>query len=195
MSIEHPRRRWALAVVAALFWVAPAALAEEPEVPVGVQAELLAKVVAYDRNLPARAGDQVRTLVVSKAKDADSARAAAQFQEALKAQGPIAGLPHSEEAHTFSSAAELAEAAKSKKISVVYLSSGFSDDELAAIGAAVGEADLLTVSAVASYVRKGVVLGFDLVSGKPKLVIDLTRASRQHVALSASVLRLMTVYP
>lgn len=195
MRIEQPGRRLALAVLAAVLWAAPAALAEEPEVPAGVQAELLAKVVAYDRNLPARAKDAVRTLVVSKAKDADSTKAAAQFQEALKAQGLIAGLPHSEEAVTFSTAAELAEAAKSRKAAIVYLSSGFTDDELSAIAQAVADADLLTVSAVASYVKKGVVLGFDLVSGKPKLVIDLPRATRQHVALSANVLRLMTVYP
>ncbi|MGC4115508.1 MAG: YfiR/HmsC family protein [Myxococcales bacterium] len=195
MRLRHPWRRWALLVVTALGWAAPAALAEEPQVPVGVQAELLVKIAAYDRNLGARAGDQVRTLVVSKPKDADSVKTASQFLAALKTQGPIGGLPHVEEAFAFATATELAEAVKARKVAIVYLSSGFADDELAAIGAAVADADLLTVSAVAAYVRKGVVLGFDLVSGKPKLVIDLPRANRQHVALSANVLRLMTVYP
>src|SRR5438874_366246 len=52
---------------------------------------------------------------------------------------------------------------------------------------------LLTASAVASQVTLGIVLGFDLVSGKPKLLVHLGQARRQHVDLSAEVLKLMRV--
>lgn len=172
----------------------PCALAAgDADVPAAVQAELLAKVAAYDRNLAARAGEQVRTLVVAKVGDAASARLAAQLKDALAGKSAIAGLPHAEETVAFESAAALASAVRQRRAAIVYLSSGFADAELEAIAAALDGVDVLTAGS-ASYVRKGVVLGFDLVSGKPKLVVDLPRANRQRVALSANVLRLMTVY-
>ena len=83
---------------------------------------------------------------------------------------------------------------KSRKPAIVYVTAGFSDAEYAAIGQALDGLDVLSVAAAAAAVRKGIVLGFDLVSGKPKLLVDLPRANRQHVSLSANVLRLMTVY-
>ena len=38
------------------------------------------------------------------------------------------------------------------------------------------------------------VLGFDLVSGKSKLLCHLGQAKKQHVAFKAEVLKLMKVY-
>jgi hypothetical protein len=52
----------------------------------------------------------------------------------------------------------------------------------------------LTVAPDQELVRHGVVLGFELVSGKPKLFLNLPQANRQNVALSAEVMKLMTVY-
>jgi hypothetical protein len=54
--------------------------------------------------------------------------------------------------------------------------------------------DVLTVSAVPDYVPKGIVLGFDLVGGHPKMLVNLGQATRQHVAFTTDVLRLMRVY-
>jgi hypothetical protein len=39
-----------------------------------------------------------------------------------------------------------------------------------------------------------VVLGFDLVSGRPKLLVNLTQAKKQKVDLAAEILKLMKVY-
>jgi hypothetical protein len=47
---------------------------------------------------------------------------------------------------------------------------------------------------MADYVPAGIVLGFDLVSGRPKLVVNLSQARRQHVDFRAEVLKLMKVY-
>ncbi len=68
------------------------------------------------------------------------------------------------------------------------------DGELEALERALSGVDVLSVSAVPEYVSRGVVLGFELVSGKPKILLDLPRAKRQNVDFSASVLRLMKVY-
>jgi hypothetical protein len=171
-----------------------ASAAEDDEVPPALQAALLAKVAAYDRNLTARAGERVLTLIVSRPKDAESHRVSGLLKEAMASQGPIAELPHVEEEVTLTTPAALAELCRAKKAAVVFVGPGFTDEELLAIASALDGLDLLTVGN-ASYVRKGVVLGFDLVSGKAKLLVDLSRATKQHVAMSASVLKLMTVYP
>jgi len=172
----------------------PRARADDSEVPPAVQAELLAKVAAYDRNLAARAGEKLTVLVVSKAGSSESSRVAKAITEALGAKATIAGLPHAEEALAFESGAALAAACKAKRAAIVYVAPGFSDAEISSVGQALDGVDVLSVSGVAGYVKKGIVLGFDLVSGKPKLVVDLPRATRQRVSLSANVLRLMTVY-
>jgi hypothetical protein len=52
---------------------------------------------------------------------------------------------------------------------------------------------VLSVGAVADYALRGAVLGFDLVSGKPKIVCNLTQAKKQDVAFKAEVLKLMRV--
>ena len=44
------------------------------------------------------------------------------------------------------------------------------------------------------YVPGGIVLGFDVVSGRPKLLVHLTQAKRQNVALRAEALKLMRVF-
>ena len=52
---------------------------------------------------------------------------------------------------------------------------------------------MLSAGALAKYTERGTVLGFDLVGGKPKLLVHLTRAKRQQVELSSAVLKLMRV--
>ncbi|HYD42532.1 MAG TPA: YfiR/HmsC family protein [Anaeromyxobacter sp.] len=169
-----------------------AARAEDVPVPINLQAELLFMIAAHDRNLPARAGAEVRTLVLVKASD-DSTRAAAQFKATAAAKPKVAGLPHAEETLTFTTAAAVAEACRAKGIAVLYLAPGFSAEEATAIGKALEGGNVLSASASPALVKKGVVLGFDLVSGRAKLLVDLTQAARQKVSFGADVLGLMAV--
>jgi hypothetical protein len=179
-----------LAVAAAL---APrGAQADDVPVPINLQAELLFMIAAHDRNLPARAGAEVRTLILVKGTD-DSARAAAQFKATASAKPKVAGLPHVEETLTFTTAGAVAEACRSKGIAVLYLAPGFTAEEAAAIGKALEGGSVLSASASPALVKKGVVLGFDLVSGRAKLLVDLTQAARQKVSFGADVLGLMAV--
>jgi hypothetical protein len=68
------------------------------------------------------------------------------------------------------------------------------DKEVEGIRTALDGVNVLTVSAVADYVPRGIVLGFDLVGGHPKMLIHLTQARRQHVAFMSDVLKLMQVF-
>ena len=167
--------------------------AENPNVPIRLQAELLAKVTGYDRNFEARSGEQARVLILVAPGDSDSRRAAADMRSALGSVPSVGGLSHDEEVASYVDAPTLGETCRARNIAIVYLTPGFSG-EIPAIRDAVGSQKLLTVGSLADYVPAGIVLGFDLVSGRPKLVVNLSQARRQHVDVRAEVLKLMRVY-
>jgi hypothetical protein len=168
------------------------ASAEEVAVPVARQAELLVRVAAYDRNLPARAAGTVRVLIVMNPDDADSRTVAAQMDAALRKFDKIAGLPYEITTTAYPGAAQVAATCKQNHVSIVYVTQGL-DAKIADLVGALGSVDVLSVAAVARYVAQSVVLGFDLVSAKPTLVINLPQAKKQNVSIDAGVLNLMKV--
>jgi hypothetical protein len=169
------------------------ALGQATSVPASVQADLLAKLLPYDRNFENRAGTTVRTIVLVKSGSVRSRIAAEAFKSALSNLDRIGGRHHEERIVTYEGAAALAKQCRSERIALVYVTPDF-DAELAALERALAGVDVLSVSAVPDYVSRGVVLGFELVSGKPKILLDLPRAKRQNVDFAAAVLRLMRVY-
>jgi hypothetical protein len=181
----------ALAALSAVL-VFEVALADDIAVPVDLQATLLAKVVPYDRNLSERAGDRVLTLLVGKSKDPTSMPFVRQMRQALGDIDRFGAYPHDEQIVEFTGAAALAEKCRAERISVVYLGPGLHDD-IDAIRGALEPLSILTVSASADEVLRGIVLGFDLIQGKPKLVIHLPQARKQHVNLSSELLKLMRI--
>lgn len=160
--------------------------------PVALQAELVAKVASYDRNLPARAGDRVHVLIVVNAKSDASTSFAKSMSSALGGVDKIGGLPHDEVTAPFGGAKALADACRSKHISIVYLAPGLGD-EVPGIRSALEGVNVLSVTADPGEVSKGIVLGFDLVSGKPKIVVHLGQAKRQEVSFKAELLKLAKV--
>jgi hypothetical protein len=169
------------------------ARAEAPNVPIRLQAELLGKVAGYDRNFEARSGEQARILIVVAPGNSDSKLTATDMRSALGSIPTVGGLSHDEEIVSYVDAPSLAETCRARQVAIVYLTPGFSG-EIPAIRDALGALKLLTVGCMADYVPAGIVLGFDLVSGRPKLVVNLSQARRQHVDFRAEVLKLMKVY-
>jgi hypothetical protein len=190
-------RRWSIMLFATLAAVLAFSehrgRAELVAVPIELQAELLAKVAAYDRNMAARAGDRVQVLLLTNTTDTESARFATRMQLALQSIAQISGLPHDERIAPFTSAFELAQQCRARHIAIIILGPGLGS-QIATIRDALDGVDVLTVAAVPDYVQQGVVLGFDVVSGKPKLLVHLTQARRQHVELRSEVLKLMRVF-
>jgi YfiR/HmsC-like len=189
------RRRFGLLIALGLAapLVALPGQAESVTAPIVLQAELLAKVAEYDRNFASRAGDRARVLLVTQPTNADSVTVAQQMSAALGRLSQIAGLPHDETVLPYPGAAELARVCRDRHVSIVYFGPGFRDD-VGDIRAALSGVDVLSVASVPDYVKEGVVLGFDVVSGRPKLLFNLPQARLQKVALTATVLKLMTVY-
>jgi hypothetical protein len=180
----------AIAVVAML---AGRSRAEEVVVPVPLQAELLAKVASYDRNFARRAHDKAKILLVARRDDPDSTRFVAQMRSALGALDTVGGVAHEETTTTYDDAASLAKACREGGVAVVYFGPGLSA-QADAIAAALDGVDVLSVAATADLVPHGIVLGFDLVSGKPKLLVHLGQARKQNVALKSDVLKLAKVF-
>jgi hypothetical protein len=168
-------------------------LAEEAPVPISLQVELLLKVAAYDKNLTQRGASRVGLLVLVKQGDPDSGRSAAQARLALSKVTDILGLPLDSTSAVHSDPAGLIQLLRATNVAILYLMPGFSESELAAIAEACAGISVLSVGALARYVERGTVLAFDLVGGKPKLLVNLTRARKQQVDLSSSVLKLMRV--
>jgi hypothetical protein len=166
---------------------------EEAALPIAIQVELLVKVASYDRNFQQRAGDRARIFIMTKPGNGDSERVAAQVEAGLARASEIGGLPHDEVVTPFRGAAELANLCRAQRAAIVFFGPGFRED-VPAIREALDGVDVLTVSAIPEYVEAGIVLGFDVASGRPELLVNLPQAKRQKVALRADVLRLMKVF-
>lgn len=183
-----------LQVVLALLGVsfANSGSAQTAQLPVAVQADLIVKVAGFDRNFRGRAGDRAVVMLVA-ADDSASMRAALEMKSALSRVPRIADLPHEEHIITSTNPAVIAAAARDRRAAIVYFAPGFSS-HIPAIRDAFSSLNVLTVGAVPEYVPAGIVLGFDLVSGHPKLLVHVPQARKQQVAFPASVLNLMKVY-
>jgi hypothetical protein len=166
--------------------------ADDIPVPAELQATLLAKVAAYDRNLASRSGERVHILLVGKPSDPTSMPFVRQMSQALSGLETFAKLPHDEEIVEYEGPEELAQKCRSSSASVVYVGPGFHSD-IEPIRAVLESTSVLTVSANPEDVPRGIVLGFDLISGKPKLVLHLGQSRKQRVDLMADVLKLMRI--
>jgi hypothetical protein len=182
-----------LTTLMALLTVAELVRADDQLVPIHLEAQLFAKVLTYDKNFPERAGPVARVLLVMKKDHADSVRVASQMQSALRPIPPIGGIPHQEILVPFDGAAALAVLVKASNAAAVFFGPGF-DDDIEGIRAAFDGLDVLTAGSAPEYVPHGIILGFDIVSGSPKLLVHLTQAKRQHVALRAELLRLARIF-
>ena len=166
------------------------AWADEVTVPIDLQVSLLSKVAPYDRNFAARAGDAARVLIVHKGSS-EAIRTAAQLEKSLSELGDIGGLPVRVQSASYASAKELAALCKAQNATIVCLAAGF-QGELAAIAEALSGLNILSMT-VANEVAAGAVIGFDLVSGKPKILCNLPQARKQNVSFKPEVLKLMRV--
>lgn len=187
-------RRRALAILGGLLaipWVRRAR-ADDVDVPIGVQVELLARVVKYDRNAAERMGTTCNVLVVVRDGDSTSKQAATHVRTELDELDDIAGLPITVSTHVWVDAATLVQRCTDDGVGIMMLTPGLSD-EVAAIATACVDKNLLTASLLSRDVVAGMVLGFTLESSRPTIVINLPQARKQKVDFSARLLAIAKV--
>jgi hypothetical protein len=165
--------------------------AQDVSVPLPMQVQLLATVADYDKGFAERANGKAK-IVLLTSKNPDSAKAANQIQGALGKVAQIGGVPHEESIVKFESGAALAAHCKSNGISIVFVMPGF-QNEIGDIKNNLSNLNILSVASVGSYVQQGIVLGFDVISGKPKLLVNLPQARNQKVNFKAELLKMVKV--
>jgi hypothetical protein len=188
------RHLWSLLAGTALTFLGVGAMAagQDVAIPPRLQAQLVAKVVAYDAKFAARARGRALVLIVVASGAGDSERFSEQIRVELANQPKIGGLPHDEEIVPFTSASDLARRVKERGAALVYITPSLSS-AVTGIADALSGLDVLSVAAVPDDVRHRLVLGFALEAGRPKLVVNLSQARRQNVAFNPDLLRLARV--
>ncbi|WP_437968839.1 YfiR family protein [Sorangium sp. So ce260] len=187
------RRAFVLGLLVAAAIVPCDVLAETATAPFAVQAEIVARILPYDRGFSERVKGQVSFLLLTRAGDADSASAAHQMRRALQDVGKVRDRPIRVDGIDYSSAPELTAACRARDVNVVYLSSGLAKD-IAAIRGALSDSGILSFAAVEPYVAQGAVLGVDVANGKPRMSINLAQARAQRIDFPASILKLARIY-
>jgi hypothetical protein len=168
------------------------AWADNPAVPLQLQADLTIKVMAYAESPAIKAVDVLRIGIVTKGGNADSTQAGAVLKGALDRVDAMGGLAHEQSILQWVDAPHLVEESRRRSLFVLYLMPGL-DGEVAAIARALQGIQVITVAATDSYLPDGAILGFELVSGHPKMVFNMTQARQQHVVFRSAVMKLMRI--
>jgi hypothetical protein len=181
----------ALAAAAALAMAQSPADAEDVSVPVELQVALLGRIVRYERTYMAQS-TPARILVVTRSGDPQSTRAGAEFIARIRREERLGSREITVSAHEFTSARSLAATVERERIGIVYVAPGLGR-EIGAIASALAGQNVLTVAAVGGDVERGAVLGFELVSSRPRIAVNLTRARSQRLRFNSQFLRIARV--
>ena len=171
--------------------VASVAYADEVSVPVDLQVQLLDRIVRYERSFTAQTSP-VHVLVVTRPSSSESVRVSAQLVARVRQAGRLGGRPATVDTTLFTNANALATTARSSTARLVYLTPGLGPDARS-IATSMESLDVITVSAVGADVDRGIVLGFELVSSRPRVAVNLASARAQRLQFSAQFLRLARV--
>ena len=181
-----------IATCAALAAVYPLAdgFADDVSVPIELQVDLLARVTKFERTFGLKGTTPAKVVVVSKAGSTASTRASAQLMTALARAASFAGRPLTTVRHAFSNPETLKRAATGAAI--VYLTPGLSA-EMKSIAASLSGLQILVVASSNGDVQRGAVLGFELESARPRIVVNLSQARAQKLDFNSQLLRLAKV--
>lgn len=185
------RRLVLVAGLVAAFGVAGHVLADEVTVPVDLQLQLLDRVARYERGW-ATDRSPARVVIVSRAGSVESQRVASQLTQLLGRSPTLGGRATEVRVHSFGGASDLAGQVRGDGADLVYLTPALGPD-VPAIARALDGLGVLTVSSVGADVDRGAIVGFELVSTRPRIAINLARAREQRLRFDAQFLRLVRV--
>lgn len=166
------------------------AWALEPDVPMRLQVDLLNRVIPYDRNFGSRVHGELTVAVVTDDNDTDSMRTGAQLIATLDGRATLGGFRLRVVQHNFTDVAMLTQKCRQSQAGIVYVTPGIRVDTVASALTGLG---VLSVGMLPDQVKAGLVLGFGVRSGKPRLLVNLSQARRQQVDFRADFLRMAEV--
>ncbi|MBI4820367.1 MAG: DUF4154 domain-containing protein [Deltaproteobacteria bacterium] len=179
--------RWPFFV--SLLWVPVAATAAE--VPVDRQAMLIARVLSYDANQPARVADGLKALVLHDASDPSSLTLARDISKVLEST-TVSGVAIVARSASYSSASALESLVGRDTFDFIYVCDGL-EGAIPSIVSVANKLRVPTFAGRSKYVELGVAVGIVPDAKKSRLVVHLAQAKSQGMMLSASVLGLAKV--
>jgi hypothetical protein len=188
------RRFLALLAGCALIALSLRTRAEDAAVPIALQVELLSRLLWYERGLQRRPEPQLRALILERPRDPLSGRSAAQVAAQLDRVKLLGGKSVSHTRVVYQSLEQIARVAEQERPYLAWITPGFGDvsGELAR---SLGARGVLSVSSSGPDAVRGVVLGFELASGKPRIMLNLQQARAQKLDFNAQFLRVVRVVP
>jgi hypothetical protein len=188
-------RTWCVALLACwLGFALVRAQAQEANVPIALQVELLARLLWYERSLQKDVSKELVVLVLERRGDADSQHTAAQLSAQLDRVKELGGKAVSHTRVTYETTAQIARIIEQRRPYLIYFSKGMRGVAKEVVRVQPNRA-LLTVSTDGYDPSDAVVLGFELESSKPRIVLNLKHARAQKLDFSAQVLRVVRVVP
>jgi hypothetical protein len=168
------------------------ASAEEPSIPLDLQAQLSAKIIEYVESPPLGGGDRLALGILVNARDAESMRAGVELRAAFARVSGSGRRTFDVQIIQWNSASALADEITRRKLAIVYLTPGLLSN-LSAVVSAVARRRVLTIAAVDAYVAGGAILGYELSSGHPRMILNLRQAKTQEVVLRAALMKLVRI--
>ena len=164
------------------------------DLPPGKQAVFLARVIAYDGNLVARAGPTVNIAILAKKGDKESELMS---EAILKAFSPLEsatllGLSVKVVRVYFAGREALERAVRDGGIDTFYVCSGL-DASLPEIKSVSRQRKVLTVASQEGHLKLGLSLGVFEVGGKNTIMVNLDASREEGASFGPELLRLATV--
>ena len=187
-------RPLALLGTLALFSAVPAWLsAQQMDVPARLQIPLLYKILSFDRNFTARAGDQVVIAIIYQSGFRASVVAREQIEDALgHTASPFGTRSLRWVAIEAGSGSTLEQALREHEADVIYVTP-LRGVDLDVIADAARRSRLMTVTGIPPYVERGLSVGVGIEQERPMIIINLAAARAEGADYTAQLLRVSRV--
>ncbi len=170
--------------------LAPSVLASD--LPPDEEALILTRALAYDRNLRARAGDELTLAVLVRAGDSQSLAKAQRVHASFRGleKHTVQGLPFRAVLVEYSNPTQFKNVVTQYDIDVVYIADGMSQ-ALSTITALARAQKFSTLGAEVDYVREGgLCLAVTVYENQPRILLNRAAAEQEGASFGAGLLRL-----
>jgi hypothetical protein len=183
-----------LTTVCILVIVAGAVQGQGAAIPGDQQAAIFSRVLAYDRNLKARAGARVTVGIVYKAAHAASEAANDELSRAFASlrQRTIQTLPLEIVSHAYTDAAHLDAWLVDNGVDALYVAPGL-DAFVDGIRTTSAQRKIASLSTQRKQLQQGLTIGVVIKDGRPGIVINLGSAKSLGMDLDPKLLQLAEV--
>jgi hypothetical protein len=164
------------------------------ELPLAKQGLFLARAMAYDGNLKARAGGTIDIGILAKKGDVESERAATAVLTAFRPleAATILGLAVKVSLLSYAGRDALDRTVRDGGIDALYVCNGL-DGALADVRLVARARKVLTLAGNEAFLKKGLSLGVFVVDEKNTILVNLESSREEGVAFGPELLRLATV--